>query len=299
MKNIMFRRMKHRRSVLITDLDDTIWDWLSVWHASFRNLYTALQIGSGLSDKELISEIRSIHQEVGTSEYYFLPHHLEVRLGRSSDPEEVKARYGNIESIFINGQRDGTKLGNGVLETLKSIKKSGAEIIAYTESMSFGSVERIKATFLDGIIDTLYSREDHAIPDGVNLSEVRSKPDATYQLNITRHVRIDRKEMKPNPEVLASIVSDSSGGFDDCVYVGDKLLKDVKMAQDSGVLDVYANYGDQTDSKMYDLLKQVTHWSESDVSREHDTKGTVVSPTITLNDNFSEILNYIDFYGGK
>lgn len=289
------RNMKYSKSILITDLDDTVWDWLSIWHTSFSKLYAALLAGSEMNHFELTLAIRKIHQEVGTSEYYFLPQHLEQVLGRPTDRVSITSRYGDIESLLVDGQRTGTKLEPGVFETLTTIKEKGTRIIAYTESMAFGAVERMKATGLDGVIEALYSREDHHIPNSVDLENIRSNSKDYYELRQTRHVRLKKHQMKPNPEVLLEIISEIGANPNDCVYIGDKLLKDVKMAQDSSVLDVHAVYGDNQNSDMYDLLKSVTHWTQSEVDSEAEITAHVIQPTITLHKQFSEILEHVNF----
>jgi hypothetical protein len=50
--------------------------------------------------------------------------------------------------------------------------------------------------------------------------------------------------------------------------VGDSPTKDVAMAQDVGISDVYARYGRAQHTEAYDLLREVTHWSDADVERE-------------------------------
>jgi len=286
---------KHRRSVLITDLDDTIWDWLKIWHTSFSSVLSALEKNSGLKRKTLIDKIREIHQSVGTSEYYFLPYHLEKNLGRPWSNEDIFNRYGDIKSILADGQRKGTFLLPGVKKTFKEAKSKGSKIVAYTESMSFGAVQRLKATNLDGVIDTLYSREDHTILEGIDLQSIRSHPSEQYLLAETEHFTVKRSEMKPNPMVLLDIVKRVNATTDQCIYVGDKLIKDIKMAQDANVLDAHAKYGDQRENFMYDLLKEVTHWSENDVINEAQTNSAVISPSIVLEGYYSDLLKEIDF----
>lgn len=285
--------------MLITDLDDTIWDWLKIWHTSFDALFARLLNGAGLSEEKLISEIRKIHQEVGTSEYYFLPQHLEINQGRSPKTSEILQRYGDIISLFATAQREGATLLPGVIDTFKIARENGTKIIAYTESMAFGAVQRIKATKLDGVIDILYSREDHFIPEPIKLDNIRSNSGEQYNLVKTKHIKHPRHVMKPNPEVLREIVQGLGAVPKQCVYVGDKLLKDIKMAQDANILDVYARYGDNRDNSMYERLKQVTHWSETEVQDEVKATTKEVAASITLKEKYSDILEEIDFVGFK
>ena len=40
------------------------------------------------------------------------------------------------------------------------------------------------------------------------------------------------------------------------------------MAIDVGLTSVFANYGHGISGEKYELLKEVTHWSDADVQRE-------------------------------
>jgi phosphoglycolate phosphatase len=81
----------------------------------------------------------------------------------------------------------------------------------------------------------------------------------------------------------------------DCVYVGDSLTKDIAMAQDAGVADAYAKYGKAQHTGAYQLLRDVTHWSDADVEREKRIGEREVRSTVVLNSTFSEIMDHFSF----
>jgi phosphoglycolate phosphatase len=59
-------------SVVVTDVDNTLFDWFGVWHDTFRAMLDEIVRVSGVPEMELFPEIREIHREHGTSEYAFL-----------------------------------------------------------------------------------------------------------------------------------------------------------------------------------------------------------------------------------
>jgi phosphoglycolate phosphatase len=77
----------------------------------------------------------------------------------------------------------------------------------------------------------------------------------------------------------------------EAVYVGDSLAKDVGMAKAAGVPGVWARYGRDYDDALWDLLVQITHWTDEDVRREERIREAYgdVEPDATI-DAFSEIL---------
>ena len=64
------------------------------------------------------------------------------------------------------------------------------------------------------------------------------------------------------------------------------------MAQQAGVLDVYAKYGESQSRAGYDLLRRVSHWSDDDVAREREIaqSAEIVVPTLTCDHSFDEVL---------
>jgi histidinol phosphatase-like enzyme len=103
-------------------------------------------------------------------------------------------------------------------------------------------------------------------------------------------------ELKPNPQILLDIIEASGATPEESIYIGDSLMKDITMAQDAGVRDVYAQYGYAQDREAYELLRAVTHWTDDDVARERTilARGTV-TPSYTLRDSFAELTSLFLF----
>lgn len=280
-----------RKKVLVTDLDNTLWDWFAAWYASFSAMLTVLEEDAGVSRSVLESEIRTLHQKYGTTEYSNL---------LSEVPSLIAAADGNVPwKVFpraVEALRDErrrwTRLYPGVLESLMAVKAAGLTVVAYTESLAYWTMWRIKRTELDGVIDVLYSAPDHDLPRGKSFEDMRSQAESAYSLVKTEHRHLPRGVLKPNAEVLLNILD--SLGFEphDAVYIGDSLMKDIAMAQQARVVDVYALYGVVQEQIGYDLLRRVTHWSDDDVAREqaHMDGDGPIRPSYTCQREFGEVL---------
>ncbi len=59
-------------SLLITDLDDTLWDWFAIWSASFGAMLAETARISGIPEIVLEQEIKVVHQKHRTSAYAFV-----------------------------------------------------------------------------------------------------------------------------------------------------------------------------------------------------------------------------------
>lgn len=59
-------------SVIVTDLDNTLYDWFEMWYTSFNRMLSSLVNQSGIRQDILEKEIHQVFQRHGTSEYEFL-----------------------------------------------------------------------------------------------------------------------------------------------------------------------------------------------------------------------------------
>ena len=287
-----------RKSVdtLILDLDNTLFDWFAVWYASFHPVYDEMIKVTGRPAAEIESDVRRVHQDRRTSEYTFLLEEIDA-LKSIRDAGDVRERFAGALDASRAGRDQKLRLYDTVFRSLWEIKKRGSKIVAYTESMGFYSAYRLKRFGLDGVIDVLFSPEDHDTPAGVSVEKMRRLPDEFYELQITEMRHTPPGELKPNPRVLRDIIQTVGASPERCAYVGDSLFKDVAMARDVGVFDIHAQYGESQRKPEYSLLQRVSHWTDADVERERaiTAKGHNFQSSAVLKDAFAEIFIYCDF----
>jgi FMN phosphatase YigB (HAD superfamily) len=286
------------KTVLITDLDNTLFDWVGLWYACFGAMLEKLVEKSGLPESKLKEEIRVVHQKHGTSEYSFLLEEMPSLKEMAGDSPVVDLFHEAIQ-IYRERRRSNLKLYPTVAETLLRIKGTGALVVGYTESMAFYSNYRVRRLGLDGVLDFVFSPADHEIPHGLIPEDIRKYPAEKYEFKRTKHRHTPAGELKPSKSVLQSIIQDIGATPDHCVYVGDSLMKDITMAQDAGVADVWAKYGLSQETRGYQLLREVTHWMDADVAREKKISQRDVCPGVILENSISEIQNYFKFGDGK
>jgi FMN phosphatase YigB (HAD superfamily) len=286
--------MKQKISVIITDLDNTLYDWLGIWHSSFKAMLDRLVIESGISEDILIPEFKQVHEKYGTSEYSFSIEEL-PSLQKKFPSENLATRFEGAVRAYRDARERSLTLYPHVLETLETLKDKGCLLIGYTESAEYYTARRVKKLGLDRILDYVWSSPDSDLPNGLTRSHVRSQPQEYYELRRTIHLTLPKGELKPNPKVLAEIIRHVGARPEETVYLGDSLMKDIAMAQRAGVTDVWAKYGVAQDRPEYELLRRVTHWTAADVEREKRLSPRQVVPTHTLEKDISELLKIFDF----
>jgi FMN phosphatase YigB (HAD superfamily) len=286
---------KQGKTTLITDLDNTLFDWVDVWVKSFTRMLDKVVEISQIPREILIPEIANIHQQHGTSEYAFLLEEL-PSLRSFCGGSNVLETFTPAIDAFRVARRANLKLFPGVIETLAHVRAQGTLVIGYTESMSFYSNYRIKKLGLDGVLDYLFSPEDHPIPTHISREDYRKYPASYYELTSTAQRFTPKGSKKPDTAVLNKILNEVAMDRKDCAYIGDSLMKDIAMANDCGVTSVWARYGQAHTREEYNLLRQVTHWTAEEVEREKRLNAREhVVPDFTASTEFAELLGFFDF----
>lgn len=284
-----------RVTVLVTDLDNTLWDWFRAWHASFAAMLLRLSDMTGLAPSVLEGEIRRVHQLRGTTEYSLLLTELPSLRAMQPAGADLMTIYDDVVHVLNSERKRRTQLYPGVMQTLTTIREHGVPVIGYTESIAFWTEWRIRTLGLDGVLDVLYSSPDHDMPSGITVEDIRTLPSDKYGLKSTHHLHVPRGIEKPSPEVLACILVSRDQPAETTLYVGDSLMRDVAMAQGLGVIDVHARYGVVQDTEEYELLRRVSYWPDSQVSEEREVVASgSVKPSYSI-DSFSELLGLFDF----
>jgi len=283
----------HSKTVVITDFDNTLYDWFEVWHESFSALVADVIKITGLERQQLLSEIKKVHEKHGTTEYSWLLEEL-PSLRKLYSQEQIKTVFDSSIHAFRSARKQSLKLYPGVLPTLLSLTERGVMIASYTESLAYPTVYRMKALKLDGLISYLYSSPDHDNPKNINVQNERMYSEEYYKLDSTVHRNTVKGTKKPNAQVLLGIVKDIGAHIDECVYIGDSLSRDVAMANDAGICSVFAKYGEAHNDNRYKLLEEVTHWTGDEVQKLQ-TNTQQIEPKIVLENSFDEILNHFVF----
>jgi phosphoglycolate phosphatase-like HAD superfamily hydrolase len=286
--------MKQQISLLITDLDNTLFDWFEMWYQPFKAMLDDLAVTSGVPLDALERDFHKVHQRHGTSEYAFAIEELDCLRERHPGANLAELYARSIEA-YRAARRQVMSLYPTVDKTLRWLKSRGVLLVAYTESMDFYTRYRVKHLGLDRVLDYLYSPPNHLLPEGLSADQIRFYSPDHYKLENTLQDYTPPGEIKPNPKILADIIRHVAGKRENTAYVGDSLMKDVAMAQDAGVADVWAKYGVAMHREAYELLRRVTHWTPDAVEREKVVTHNDVRPAFTLENEFAEIMDLFEW----
>jgi len=274
----------------VTDLDNTLYDWVTYFARSFSKLVGELTLLLQVSEEQLLDEFRAIHVEHCDSEHPFAA--LELPSARRRFP--ALDRRGLAEALLpaftaFNAERDRTlRLYDGVIEGIDRLRSMGIVVVGHTEATMPNAIFRLKKLGLVGMLSRLYALEGTPLPHprrGV-------APSAKGLEGFI--VQVPRKERKPNPALLKDIAVREGVPIARTSYLGDSLTRDVSMAKLAGVRAIWAKYGRDYSASDWDTLVRVTHWTDTDVAREAALRQEFsdIRPDHTV-DCFSEVVELL------
>jgi FMN phosphatase YigB (HAD superfamily) len=288
--------MTPRCKLVITDLDNTLYDWVTFFAKAFAAMIDELEQLLQTDREKLLREFKSVHQRYGTSEQPFAVFELESVRQKfpNATRVELKTKLDTALHAFNSARKRTLMLYDGVEATLALLKDRGVVVVGHTESIAVNGYYRLKRLAIEPYFHHLYALEGHVAPHP-NIARERELAPPEGFLSV-----IPTCERKPNPRLLLDICSREGIQASDAVYVGDSLTRDVGMAKEAGVTAVWAKYGTLYDRNLWGLLVQITHWTNADVAREEELshRYDMIEPDYTL-DCFSQLISIVigDFAG--
>jgi FMN phosphatase YigB (HAD superfamily) len=246
----------------VFDIDDTVFDWLKMWSSSFSQFLITLGRFTGLDDPSVRRTIRTFHQSVGTSEFPFSSDDLKALFSGLGEQEAHALADGLSAS-----RRAGHHLFSGIADLFAALQRNGDTVVLHTDAPSALAAARCEALGIGPLVKRVYATANERFP---NRSGVSAAQDV-----------VTIQERKPDPRALQFVIAHSGAAAEETVYIGDSLFRDIAMAKKCAVSDVYAKYGCDRDGNAYNLLRDVSHWTQEDVDTEKLMRQEVVSPSAT------------------
>ena len=236
--------------LLILDIDDTFFDWLTMWGESFEALLASLAVRSAVARADRLATFRQLHMAARTAERGITATDASA-LGITVDTA--------IELAFeheVNLKARMTPFPCAC-ETLQGLVARGVRIVAHTDTPMGIAADRFVHLGLDGLVEALFAPTS----DGVTFFRSTPRVPTRAQARVVPY-------SKPDPRCVEFILGCCGVAATDATYLGDSKMKDIPMARSSGVRDVFAAYGCRRSSEAYDLLRAVSHWTDEDIARE-------------------------------
>jgi phosphoglycolate phosphatase-like HAD superfamily hydrolase len=251
-----------RIQLVITDLDNTLYDWYSSFVPAFYAMVKEAARVMGADESELLDDLQAVHRRHGNSEHPFAL--IETRRIARTFPglskQEILERLDPAFHAFNRLRKENLKLYEGVRETLEQLSHLRVPVVAYTDARIINSLTRLRKLGIRSLFARLY-----APAVVIELEDQSELLDDFVRL-------LPASDRKPNPRTLADICAETDTPCASALYIGDSLVRDIYMARLAGVCSAWARYGARYDRALWQQLTRVTHWTDEDVAREQELR---------------------------
>ncbi len=284
--------MNNKPNLLVCDLDNTLYDWVSYFVPSFYAMIDRLIDITEWDREEVLSQFQRVHQKHHDAEHPFSL--LEIDLVKEEFPtkggaKQAKEQFDEAFYAFNSSRKRILACYPGVVRGLEILRENDITLVAHTESKLHAVIDRLRRLDLVRFFERIYCRErgESTHPDDAKAKNWFANFPMERVTELSKHQR------KPDVSVLLEICSDLGVPLSETWYVGDSIARDISMAKQAGVTAVWARYGATHDPELYEKLVRITHWTEADVSREARLKEAAkhVAPDYVLEHSFDEILS--------
>lgn len=279
------------QSIILTDLDNTIYNWKDFFAPSFRAMVHVLSKETGIHEDEIINDFKKIYNDKGSPEYAFSVQ--ELKMCHNLPIKKVDKLVYLAKAVFSRTRQKNLIPYNGVKKTLEWGIREGIKIIGVTNSPIFHAQRRLRKLNLDHLFFGLAGWEGHEVPDednyGIHTIKQRIK-EKSYHSRVQKLWPLPTEELKPNSIGYLEIINDLHISCEKTYVVGDSLWRDIKPALEIGAIGVWAKYGRECKPKSFETLLKLDKWSEEKILNISDPR--LIKPPLIIN-NFSEIQKFI------
>ncbi len=246
-------------ALLVTDIDNTLFDWVAYYVHAFSALLNAVERLTGTPYATLAEESKQVFITHGSIEYPFLAQELPSVIRHSGD--DIDGMLNDIvrpaRDEFLKGAEPYLKPYPGVIETLKKFRAQFPKVpvVALTDAPRYVAMWKLNKLGLLAHFDAVYGLPDPRLPTSPTHGRVKVDPEILLKhlqqsnFGFAGRIRIlpDDYE-KPGTRGLKTVLMDyemdeAAAERQRVVWIGDNLRKDVGLGRRLGVRTAWAAYG--------------------------------------------------------
>src|SRR6266852_8549532 len=177
--------------VVITDLDNTLYNWVDYYVPSFLAMVDELSRITRIDVETLKASFKRVHERYRTTEYSFAIQELDIlkKMNNGLTGRDVNEIFGSAIRQFRETRKRTLHLYDSVATTLRTLHDRGKRIAAVTESLEFHACYRLKQLAIDQFFDALVAPPDHGFPGGTTPEDVRYFSSDNYDCRVPMRIR--------------------------------------------------------------------------------------------------------------
>lgn len=254
--------------ILITDIDNTLTNFVDYFSPCFRAMVHAIHSQTGIDEDEIIRSYVQVYQCHGTIEYTFATQELDClnRLPSSKRKEMVDL----AKKAFGQAHKHRLKAYSDIPDFLDMLKACGWTIYAVTNAPVYKAYLRLQRVGIKNFsgISAWEGKDTEALDPEDNL-ELKSKKlrafDRLDKLGI-KLLTYKSNLIKPNRIMFEHVVEHAESIYGKNIELwslGDNVLNDLSPCHSLGIKTVWAKYGANISEKELDTMMQITPWQRT------------------------------------
>jgi phosphoglycolate phosphatase len=275
---------------VITDLDNTLYNWVDYIVPSLEAMVASLEATTGLPRVRIVQSLKAVYARHESNEYPFAIQESELFKPYEEDFDSFSALVLDpARKAFAAARERYLRPYPGVRETLDELRARGLKVVGLTDAPRNAAELRLKTLRLDGHFDALYTLPGYALPLNVD-PEIRRRQEAGHYRSRTPVVELPPDAEKPSPTGLRRVLADFRLAPREVLYVGDNVKKDMPVARACRVTGVWAEYGTYVPAEYRDRLAII---SASMVTRRHVAEETPTRWPLSIS-SFVQVLEIVE-----
>jgi FMN phosphatase YigB (HAD superfamily) len=253
--------------LLITDLDNTLYNLIDYFGPSFRGMVHALSRVTKIDEEIFLKDFKQVFLKRESLEYSFGVQELEVF--KTLPKERVFDLIELAQAVFKRARHKNLKPYDTVVETLEWLNEHDIIIVGMSNAPFYNAEIRLKQLFIDKYFYGLAARENLIVPDNEFTFEIVQKnEDGKYKsTKIKKRWVLKKEQLKPNTFGYKQIMEELRVAPENTFVIGDSMLKDVQPAIDIGANGIWAKYGEVCNQKNLDTVLSMTNWNQNEIKQ--------------------------------
>ncbi|MDD5556185.1 MAG: HAD family hydrolase [bacterium] len=281
---------------VITDADNTLYSWVEYIVPSLEAMVETLCRITKFDRDAIVASMKKVFSRHGTNEYAFVLQEAEIfEEMRRRDFNWFQASVVNPARFsFHRARKANLRAYPGVHRALQVLCSHGIRVIALSDAPAFPAEQRIKHLGLDKFLRALYALKSYGVPRRGEIDEgiINRMRLNYYRSRIARVVELPLSFEKPSTRGVRRILEEERLRPDRVVLIGDSLKKDVRIARETGIHDVWARYGMDLPEE---LMRRLGYYSAPEIQRRNVAQpGEAPYAATHTVDRFDRILDLIE-----
>lgn len=284
-----------RRRAIITDIDNTLYNFVDYFAPAFRAMVHVLANRTNIPEEEVVRSFKEVYRRFHSLEYPNSVQKLSV-LQERYEPKEIEELVHIARVAFGGSYRRRMRPYPTVVDTLHWLRQQGYFLIAYTDGPLRHARTKLQRLGIRKLFDAFVAWVPQ--PSEAEVESFSPEPEHNWFIDPSgrefkqgRTFSISAADRKPNPAVLHILMEEFDLAPEQCWLVGDSIAKDLMPAREVGMHDVWARYGKEFELRNWQTLVQVSPWHDAVIKVEQSPEVLYV-PRHTIS-SFGELIDIV------